>query len=211
MTESLFSMDGDRAPLKELADLASRYGASLYIDEAHALGTCGPEGKGLWEECRQKNPDVLSEEAVVRLGTLGKAFGSFGAFVLSGTTVTEFLMNRARSFIFTTALPPAVVAASQKGVELAAAEPALRERLWKNVARLASGLDQPITAPISPFLYPGNKPVMAAAKKLFEAGLYVQGIRSPTVPAGKERLRITISTHHTEAQIDKLAEVLKGL
>lgn len=211
ITESLFSMDGDHAPLIEIANLAEKYDALLYIDEAHAFGTCGPDGRGLWEEVIQRKAMSLSAAHVIRMGTLGKAFASFGAFVISDPVITELLMNRARSYIFTTALPPAVAAASAKALEIAAKEPERRERLWRNVTLLTRLLDRESASPIIPFLCPGNDRVMQATNDLIEAGFYVQGIRAPSVPEGQERLRITVSAHHTEEQVRALADALKTL
>ena len=209
ITESVFSMDGDLAPLQQIAQLATQYKANIYLDEAHAVGVFGENGRGLWEWENVGAP--LAAPNILRMGTFGKAFGSYGAFVIGSTAVIDYLLNRARTFIYTTALPPTVAAVNRCTLEIAAAEPERRTQLWQHVRHFADELEIKAESPIIPWIIPGNEAVVAAGKKLRDAGFLVRAIRSPTVPAGKERLRITLSAMHTEEQIDKLIKALKML
>jgi glycine C-acetyltransferase len=207
VTETVFSMDGDCARINDLVALAQRYDAGLYLDEAHAVGIYGPNGRGVWETVGALREAPL----LVRVGTLGKAFGSYGAFVMASEDIIEYVLNKARTFIFTTALPPAVAAASRASLNIAREEPQRRKRLWNNVNRLAENLELSACSPIMPWTVSGNEAVMAATKRLLENGFYVQGIRAPTVAPGTERLRITVSSQHTEEQIDRLVEAIEQL
>jgi 8-amino-7-oxononanoate synthase len=211
LTESLFSMDGDRAPLAELAALASQHQAILVVDEAHAAGALGPGGSGL---CRAAGlvPDVL-------VGTLGKAFGCFGGFVAGSQTLRSFLVNRARTFIYTTAPPPMLAAAALAAVRLASGPEgdARRLRLADNIARLhtlLAALPSSIhsargqAGPIFPILLGSDRRALAVAGLLLDHGLFVPAIRPPTVPEGTARLRVTVSADHHPAQIEQLAMAL---
>jgi 8-amino-7-oxononanoate synthase len=211
VTDSIFSMDGDSAPLPELASLAKQHGAMLMVDEAHAAGVVGPAGRGL---AAAQGVDVD-----ISVGTLGKAFGTFGAYVVGSHTVVEYLINRARSFIFTTALPPPLCAASTAAIELAAGHEGdlLRDRLRANAARFASGMTQlGLPAPAVPghivrLVLGAPERTMRLSEALLERGIFAQGIRPPTVPAGTARLRFALSALHTADDIDRTLAALGEL
>lgn len=211
-TDGVFSMDGDLAPLSDLAAVARAHGAWLMVDDAHGLGVLGEGGGGTLARYG------LDRDAVpILMGTLGKAFGGFGAFVAGCTELIEFLIQRARTYLYTTALPPALAEAARAGLQLAREEPWRRERLVSLVARFRAGaedlglplMDSP--TPIQPVLLGSSTAVLGAAEALREAGFLVGAIRPPTVPAGTARLRITFTAAHTEAQIDRLLTALAGL
>ncbi|HET7756668.1 MAG TPA: 8-amino-7-oxononanoate synthase [Steroidobacteraceae bacterium] len=209
-TDGVFSMDGDRAPLAALARVARAGEAWLVVDDAHGLGVVGAGGRGTLEEC-----GLTSEEVPVLVGTLGKAFGSFGAFVAGDAALIEFVMQKARSYIYTTALPQPVAAASRAALALAQAEPWRRTRLAALIGRfrsLAAGARLPLadsTTPIQPLILGSEAAVLMAQRLLAEAGLWVVAIRPPTVPRGSARLRVSLSAAHTEEQIDRLVEALE--
>ncbi len=208
VTESLFSMDGDAAPLGDLLEVADRQNAILVVDEAHALGVRGPGGRGLCADAGIV-PDVL-------IGTLGKAFGAAGGFVTGSAALRDILVNRARTFIFTTALPAPVAAAAHRAIEIADSPDgeARRQHLGVLGEHLASRLsairpDNPVRqGPIYPFLLGGNERALAVSTALRRRGVFVPAIRPPTVPAGTARLRITLSSAHTAGDIDILADAL---
>jgi 8-amino-7-oxononanoate synthase len=209
VTDGVFSMDGDAAPLAALAAAARRYQAELLVDDAHGLGVLGPGGTGSVAAAGLGPADITA-----LVGTLGKAFGTFGAFVAGSEAVIETLVQRARSYIYTTAPPPALAAATRRALAIARAEPWRRERLAALVARFrhgaaSLGLRLPDSAtPIQPVLTGSSGVALQAAAALFEAGLWVTPIRPPTVPAGTARLRITFSAAHDEADVDRLLEAL---
>lgn len=208
VTESIFSMDGDVAPLPHLAALARQSEASLVVDEAHAVGVLGPSGRGL-SAATGVQPDVL-------IGTLGKALGASGAFVAGDHQLSAYLQNRARSFIFTTALPPPVAAAALAALAIASSSDGdgLRAHLAALVARLRLALGYPRPdppSPILPILLGDNHHALAAAKHLENLGFLVPAIRPPTVRPGTARLRISLSASHTPADIDALAAALLPL
>jgi 8-amino-7-oxononanoate synthase len=211
VTDSVFSMDGDVAPLPELASLAAEHGLALMVDEAHATGVLG-EGRGA--------SAMLGVVPDIQMGTLSKALGCFGAYVACETAVAEWLLNRARSFVFTTGLPPALAAASRAAVELAGgsigdgARGALRARM----AQFADGLAKlnllPSGAgrtPIFPVLIGDESQTMAACAALLERGIYAQGIRPPTVPRGTSRLRFSLMSTHSEDDVAAALEALQQL
>jgi 8-amino-7-oxononanoate synthase len=208
-TDGVFSMDGDCAPLGELARASRAHHAWLVVDDAHGLGVLGTTGRGLLEQCG------LGEEAVpVLVGTLGKAFGTFGAFAAGAPEVIEFLLQRARPYAYTTALPQPVAAATRQALRIAARESWRRERvlsLARRFARAAAELDVPVmasTTPIQPVLLGSAAQALRAQEKLLQAGFWVAAIRPPTVAAGSARLRVTLSAAHSEDQVDALVEVL---
>lgn len=213
VTDSVFSMDGDRAPLADICDLAERYGAAVMVDEAHATGVLGASGGGLVEELG------LGERVLVKMGTLGKALGSFGAYVAGDRALIELLINRARTFIFTTGLPPAVVGAAAAAIDIVRRDPARRERLWRSARRLhgaiaASGIAMPrLESPILPVVLGEAARTMGICQRLLERGVFAQGIRPPTVPTGTSRLRVTVMATHDDEQIDRasreIAEALR--
>lgn len=201
VTDSVFSMDGDEAPLAAICDLADRYGAMTLVDEAHATGAIGPHGSGV------VGREGLQERVTVQMGTLGKALGCFGAFVAGRRNLVDYLANEARSFVFTTALPPAIVAAARAAVAIAAREDGRRERLAANAARLHAGLLRlgfavPHCSHILPVMIGDPAATMALCGRLLDRGVFAQGIRPPTVPPGTSRLRVTLMATHTDADID---------
>jgi 8-amino-7-oxononanoate synthase len=205
VTESLFSMDGDEAPLAALAQAATAVDAVLVVDEAHALGVCGPGGRGLCAAAGVE-PDVL-------IGTLGKAFGAAGGFVSGSLPLKDLLLNRARTFVFTTAPPPPIAAAAAAGVRLAAGPEGenRRERLRANATFLTDRLGgrmPPPPGPIVPIVVGSDASALAAAAVLRAAGLFVPAIRPPTVPEGTARLRVTLSSEHTQPELELLAQAL---
>ena len=193
VTESVFSMDGDVAPVDELAEVCRRAGALLVVDEAHAV----------------LGPDVPSSPDVLRVGTLSKALGSLGGFVAGPATLCDLLVNRARTFVFTTASTPADSAAALAAVEVvrSAEGDALRTRLRANVDRLRPGHPSPIV----PVVVGDEVAALAAASSLLDGGLLVPAIRPPTVPPGTSRLRVSLSAAHTADQVDRLAAALADL
>jgi 8-amino-7-oxononanoate synthase len=208
-TDGVFSMDGDLAPLPALARAARAYDAWLVVDDAHGLGVVGAGGRGVCEHF------ALGSEAVpVLIGTLGKAFGSFGAFVAGAADLIELLLQKARTYIYTTALPQPVAAATRAALALAVEESWRRERLAALTARFraaALALGVPLadsTTPIQPVRLGSAAAALAAQRELEHAGFWVAAIRPPSVPAGSARLRITLSAAHSETQVDALAEQL---
>jgi 8-amino-7-oxononanoate synthase len=211
ITESLFSMDGDAAPLTELSVLAQAFEATFIVDEAHALGVLGPNGRGLCQEARI-TPDVL-------IGTLGKAFGSFGGFVAGSAILRTYLLNRSRSFIFTTAPPPPVAAASLAAVRISLSDEGERRRaqLFRSIAALTTAIRhlspiQPprFASPILPLILGSDITALAASAHLASLGIFVPAIRPPTVREGTSRLRITLSAAHNNDDIARLASALSS-
>jgi 8-amino-7-oxononanoate synthase len=208
-TDGVFSMDGDLAPLADLAEAARAHQAWLLVDDAHGIGVLGAHGRGAVELA-----GLGSEAVPVLVGTLGKAFGSFGAFVAGSETVIELLLQRARTYRYTTALPQPVAAAARAALRIAQQETWRRERALALTARfraaaqeLAIPLADSIT-PIQPIRLGGARAALLAQQTLLEAGFWVVAIRAPTVPAGEERLRVTITAGHREDQVDALIESL---
>jgi glycine C-acetyltransferase len=202
VTDSVFSMDGDRAPLTALAALAEQYHSWLMIDEAHGAGVLGARGSGLAEA------EGVGPRVTVHMGTLGKALGGAGAYVAGSQALVDLLVNRARSFIYTTGLPPAVVAAAGAALDVVAAEPERRTALMENAARLRSGLialgfDAGGDTHIIPVMVGDNRDALALADALLARGVLAQAIRPPTVPAGTARLRVTPIATHTAAQLER--------
>jgi 8-amino-7-oxononanoate synthase len=201
LTESVFSMDGDRADLAALVQLAERHGAALYVDEAHASGVLGPQGRGLAAECG--GVDVV-------MGTLGKAFGAFGAYVAGSRTLIDWLVNRCPGFIYTTALPPAVLGAVDAALELIPGMDAERAQLARHARALRELLAQRgydtlgSTTQIVPAVIGGAEEALAAAQRLEAAGVLGVAIRPPTVPAGTSRLRLTLHANLGEAGLAQL-------
>ena len=207
VTESVFSMDGDLAPLREMAALCRRYRAHLIVDEAHATGIIGSRGEGLVQELG------LQEECFARVHTFGKAVGCHGAVVLGSVLLRDYLINFSRSFIYTTALPPASVAAIAVAYRLLPLLNDARDRLRRNIILFKNAaigfqrLDSPTA--IQVVIVPGNEEVKKLAARLQEAGLDVRPILSPTVAAGSERLRIVLHAYNTEEEMEKLVSMLR--
>jgi 8-amino-7-oxononanoate synthase len=212
LTDGVFSMDGDVAPLPALASACRTHRAWLAVDDAHGLGVLGAHGGGALEALGCTPDDVP-----VLVGTLGKAFGTFGAFVAGSDALVELFVQRARTYVYTTALPPAVAAATRAALAIARTEPWRRERLAAHVARFRAGartlgltlLDS--LTPIQPVICGEPAAALAASDALRGRGILVAAIRPPTVPAGSARLRITFSAAHDEADVDRLLEALASL
>ena len=211
-TDGVFSMDGDIAPLEGLAVLAARHRAWLLVDDAHGLGVIGATGRGVLEQAG------LDEQQVPLLvGTLGKALGSFGAFVAGQRDLIELVMQRARSYIYTTALPPAVAAATREALRIVDRDSAPRERVHALTRRFRVGASQmglaigASTTPIQPLLLGDAAHCLAASQRLMDRGYWVAAIRSPTVPAGTERLRINLSAAHQDHEVDGLLDALHAV
>ena len=208
-TDGLFSMDGDVAPLRDLAAAAAAQRAWLLVDDAHGLGVLGAGGGGALELA-----GLDATAAPLLMGTLGKAFGCFGAFVAGDQDVIELLLQQARTYIYTTALPPGVAAAARAALALAQRESWRREHLRQLIGRFrrgAAALQLPITAstsPIQPLLVGADARAARLGEALFERGFWVGAIRAPTVPAGAARLRITLSAAHSQADVEALLEAL---
>jgi 8-amino-7-oxononanoate synthase len=206
VSESLFSMDGDLADLEALAALCKRHDAALVLDEAHAVGVLGPEGRGLAAEVGVV-PDVV-------VGTFGKAFGSFGAFAAATAPVAELLWNRARPLVFSTGLPPSVPAATRAALEVVrGAEGDQRRGALATHARRLRALVRRVggapSSPIAPIVIGADRDAMACTDQLLASRLFVQGIRPPTVPEGTARLRVGLSAGHTTQHVEALAAALE--
>lgn len=206
VTESYFSMDADSPDLRALRLACDEAGAGLIVDEAHALGVLGPEGRGV---CAQEGvvPDVL-------LGTLGKAFGAAGAFVAGCDELITWLWNRARSFVFSTGMSPAVAQGALEALRVSIADPFLRERALARASELRSGLERCGISPagyglIVPWVLGEPASALQVASDLKQKGIFVQAIRPPTVPAGTARLRLTTGASHSQADIEKLLAAVK--
>ncbi|KGI76630.1 8-amino-7-oxononanoate synthase [Oleiagrimonas soli] len=208
-TDGVFSMDGDIAPLTELAALCRHEGATLMVDDAHGLGVLGPQGAG-----SLANAGLSQDDAPILMGTLGKALGTGGAFVAGSAALIDGLVQFARSFVYTTAPPPALAAATLEAVRLARAADDRRERLRHLIARFRTGAAQldlplmPSTTPIQPLLLGDAERASDAATALETAGFLVGAIRPPTVPQGQARLRITLSAAHRDEDVDRLLDAL---
>jgi 8-amino-7-oxononanoate synthase len=202
VTDSIFSMDGDAAPLAAICDLAERHDAMVMVDEAHATGVVGPRGGGLVQALG------LERRVGVQMGTLGKALGGFGAYVAGSSALIDFLVNRARTFIFTTALPPPVVAAAGAALTIVEREPERRSAVRRHAQRLRAGLRDigydvqgDDTSHILPVLIGDAEQTMALSASLLDHGVLAHGIRPPTVPDGTARIRATVMATHTEEDI----------
>ena len=213
LTESVFSMDGDRAPLHELIELKKRFGALLMLDEAHAVGVIGPNGRGL---AAAQN---LSDDVDVQMGTLSKALGASGGYICGSRSLIEWLINRARSFIYSTAPPPAIVAAALAAVNfLGSSEGEERRRLlWERIGLMKDLLPRNelnekasvVNSAIFPWIVGDEQAAIDLAASLQSEGFLVPAIRYPTVAKGSARLRITVTASHGENQIRSLCEAIK--
>ena len=217
VTESVFSMDGDRVPLRELIELKKRFRALLLLDEAHALGVIGPNGRGLAVE------EGLNEDVDVQMGTLSKALGVSGGYICGSRSLVEWLINRARSFIYSTAPPPVLAAAARAAVEFLASPDGedRRLQLWKRIELMRENLPQdrqstlrekprPASA-IFPWIVGDEQGAIDLSRALQAEGFLVPAVRYPTVAKGSARLRITVTAAHEEAQIMALTDVLRRL
>jgi len=224
VTDAVFSMDGDLADLPRLAELAQRHEAALMVDDAHGFGVLGAHGRGSLE-LFFSSPEARAPSPEVYVATLGKSLGCAGAFVAGSETLIEYLIQRARTSVFSTAPPPALAAAARAALRILQAEPERRERLFENVRHFRHGAEQlgiplgcpessvsypqpRVLTPIQPLILGAPERALEFARWLYERGLWVAAIRPPTVPAGTARLRITLSAAHQRAQIDRLLEAL---
>jgi glycine C-acetyltransferase/8-amino-7-oxononanoate synthase len=202
VTDGVFSMDGDIAPLPGLIDLAERYDAIVMVDDAHATGVLGDRGRGTAEYFH------LQGRIPVHMGTLGKALGSFGAYIAGDRNLIQYIMNTCRSYLFSTSLPPAVCAASIAALDLVDMEPWRREKLWENRGRLVNGLASrgieigASETPILPVITGSADKAMEAAQVLLGQGVFAPAIRPPSVPPGGSRIRATVMASHSAADID---------
>jgi 8-amino-7-oxononanoate synthase len=209
ITDGVFSMDGDLAPLPALAEIARTQGAWLMVDDAHGFGVLGPEGKGSLAHF-----GLTLDQVPIIVGTLGKAFGTAGAFVAGSEPLIETLIQKARTYIFTTATPPAVAAATRMSLSLARKEEWRRDHLQALIKRFRRGAEQlglPLMdsmTPIQPLMVGDAGAALALSEGLRKQGILISAIRPPTVPVGTARLRITFSAVHQEAHIDVLLEAL---
>jgi 8-amino-7-oxononanoate synthase len=210
-TDAVFSMDGDIAPLPELLALCERHDAWLVVDDAHGFGVLGPAGRGT-----PAHFDIASPR-IVYMGTLGKAAGVFGAFVAGDESVVEWILQRARTYIFTTASPPMLATALLASLDLIAGEEWRRERLRQLVAQLRAGLAglpwqlRPSETAIQPLIIGDNREALLLMEQLLDRDIWVPAIRPPTVPAGTARLRISLSASHTPADLARLIAALQDI
>jgi len=208
-TDAVFSMDGDLAPLPELVTISSQAGAYLLADDAHGLGVLGQSGRGSFSHY-----GLALQPHTIYMGTLGKAMGTAGAFVAGSGELVETLIQRGRTYIYTTAMPPAVAEATRAGLRLLTESDELPQRLSANVTRFRDGaqalglnLMESSTA-IQPLVFGSSERALAASQQLEAEGILVPAIRPPTVPDGTARLRITLSAAHRDEHIDRLLQAL---
>jgi 8-amino-7-oxononanoate synthase len=208
VTDGVFSMDGDVAPLAEIVELAQRHDARVMVDEAHGTGVLGPGGRGAAADVG------LEDEVDLIVGTLGKALGSYGAYVCCDQQMAKYLVNTARTLIFSTALPPPAVAAAIAALELLREQPRRVEKLRRNGAVLRQSLDEsglPVPGgdtPIVPLIVGDAADAVRASERSLERGVFAQAIRPPTVPAGTSRLRLAVMASHTKSELREAAAVL---
>jgi 8-amino-7-oxononanoate synthase len=212
VTDGVFSMDGDLAPLEALADMCARHRVWLMVDDAHGVGVLGANGRGTLEHF-----GLGSDSVPILMGTLGKALGTFGAFVAGSDSLIEYLVQKARTYIYTTALPPAVAAATRAALRLIDEESWRRERVLGHVQRFraaagAAGIQLAESgAPIQPIILGSAARALAASDALWQRGIWVTAIRPPTVPEDSARLRVTFSAAHRDSDVDRLAESLAAV
>jgi len=213
VTESVFSMDGDRAPVRELLELKKRFGALLLLDEAHAIGVIGPNGRGLAAEIG------FDGDVDVQMGTLSKALGVSGGYVCGSRSLVDWLINRARSFVYSTAPPPALAAAALAAVEFLASDEgeARRRLLWERIEELRKNLPKRKAifanseSAIIPWMVGAEQAAMDLSRSLQNDGFFVPAIRYPTIAKGSARLRITVTAAHQEDHIRSLCQAIKRL
>lgn len=211
VTDGLFSMDGDLAPLSDLARLANQYDCLLIVDDAHGTGVMGAHGRGSLEACG------VEGTVPFHMGTLGKALGTSGAYVVGSETFVRFLVNRARTFLFTTAPPAAMAAATTAALKVLQQEPTRRDRLWANRDRLFEGLTRlglpltPTASPILPIIIGDEARALELAQALLDRGIYAPAVRPPTVPQGSSRIRLTVTADHTREHLDRVLHAFQDI
>ncbi|WP_215300510.1 8-amino-7-oxononanoate synthase [Polynucleobacter sp. AP-Nino-20-G2] len=213
VVDGVFSMDGDLAPVKQLLELAEQYDALLMVDDAHGFGVLGEQGHGILEKC-----DVHSER-IIYMGTLGKAAGVSGAFLCASTPFIEWLIQKGRPYIYSTATPPAIAHTLLHSIELIEGDEGKRRRqqlnqliqIWQTEMSFSKWLKVESPTAIQPVILGSNANALAAAKLLDEAGYWIPAIRPPTVPVGSSRLRITFSANHSENDVRELIKTLKRI
>ena len=209
ITEGVFSMDGDLAPLPDLLKLCQTYDAVLVVDDAHGTGVMGANGRGTIEHFG------LNPKDTIQIGTLSKAIGTSGGYVAGTASLINYLINVSKAFIFTTAQPPAIAAATSAAIEIIKNEPICRHRLWENRDFLYSELKNMgfqltnTQSPILPIIVKSAEKALKMSQALYKAGIYVPAIRPPTVPKESSRLRITVSSGHSKEQLQYVAETIK--
>jgi glycine C-acetyltransferase len=214
ITDGVFSMDGDIGPVDKLAELAEKYGAIMMVDDAHASGVLGRNGRGSVDHFN------MHGRVDVQVGTLSKAIGALGGYVCGSRDLIEYLYHRARPFLFSTSHPPAVAASCIAAFDILESEPERIERLWENTRYFQSGLRQagfniggvttPATeTPITPVIVGGGRAAMEFSRALFDEGVMGTGIAFPTVPEGKARIRLIVTSEHARAQLDRALETLE--
>jgi 7-keto-8-aminopelargonate synthetase-like enzyme len=210
VTDGVFSMDGDLAPLPDLYEVCREYGALLMVDDAHGTGVIGPKGGGTLDYLNMEEADV------VHAGTFSKALGSLGGFVAGSAMLMDYILNHARSLIFSTALPPSVLAANREGLRIVQEDPSGRKQLVRLTSSLRTSLERlgipspPGPAPILPLVIGEEKETASLSHYLWEKGMFVPPIRPPTVPRGTSRLRISLSALHSDDDLDRLVQALEG-
>jgi glycine C-acetyltransferase len=206
VTDGVFSMDGDIAPLPGIVERAERFGALVMVDDAHASGVLGKNGRG------SVNHFGLDGRVDLQIGTLSKAIGVLGGYVAAAQPVRDFLIHRARPFLFSTSHPPGVAAACIAAIDVLLSEPERIDRLWKNTARFKDGLKRlgfetgTSETPITPVIVGKGSVAMQLSDRLFQMGVFAQGIGYPTVPEGRARIRTIVTSAHTDAQLDRALE-----
>ncbi len=210
ITDGVFSMDGDIAPLRDIVSLSDKYDAMLMVDDAHATGVLGETGRGTTEHFG------LEGRVHIQMGTLGKALGSFGAYAAGSKSLIEYLLNRSRSYCYSTSLPAVICAASIAAINIVENDPGMREHLWKNQNRFIDGLREigisPASSesPIVPIIVGKSERVLKASARLFDHGIYATAIRPPTVMEDTARIRMTIVATQTGTDIDSALDALSG-
>ncbi|TAK04325.1 MAG: 8-amino-7-oxononanoate synthase [Candidatus Manganitrophaceae bacterium] len=211
VTDGVFSMDGDITPLPEILRLAEEHNAFVYLDDAHSTGVLGPHGQGTCDHFG------LINSRIIQMGTLSKALGGLGGFIASDQSLIEYLINRARPFIYTTALPPSVLATSIAALDLIGKDPSIRKQLWRHTNQVRKHLNQigfntcGSETPIIPIRVGKTETALDFSRKLLDEGIYIPAIRPPTVPDGTSRLRISLMASHTDEQIQFLLVTLEKI
>jgi glycine C-acetyltransferase len=209
VTDGVFSMDGDIAPLPQIVERAERFGALVMVDDAHASGVLGKNGRG------SVNHFGLDGRVDLQIGTLSKAIGVLGGYVAGAQPIRDFLIHRGRPFLFSTSHPPGVAAACVAAIDVLLAEPGRIDRLWQNTARFKAGLKRlgfetgASETPITPVIVGKGSVAMALSDRLFQLGVFAQGIGYPTVPEGRARIRTIVTSMHSDAQLDRALEAFE--